>query len=129
MTTEEALTILSRHGWDRAGTTPQKRGPARWEFRHAGSGDVLDIAPGEVVMWAAQIAPALLPQASPDDDWYVEGYLMGFWFVKSRSGKKSGYECKHMPAATLFSMRRDADRAVLLLNARDSIPIQMEMAL
>ena len=65
---------------------------------------------------------------NPDADWYVDQYWCGFWIVRSRSGRKSGAECRYAQC-TLFTTRRDADEAVVFLNARDTKPIQLTLQL
>ena len=121
MTDSQALAILSQRGWDRAGTLERRAGK-RWEFRHAGTGEILDIAPGEVSLWAASFLPPV-PSGAGDWEWYTGG---GFWIVRSKTGRKSGYEHPGYTALH-FECRADAERAVALLNARDCQPVQVMM--
>lgn len=114
----DALAVLSCHGWDQLG----QRGKLI-EFRHASTGEIAEVAPAEIAMWAAQLEPEAYP-VPEDADWYIEGYIGCFYVVKSKSGKRSGYEHRITPHCTLFVTRKDAEEAVRLLNIRDMQPRQ-----
>src|SRR5262245_35035844 len=84
-TTGDLPLILSRHGWDRVGKMDAKR----WEFRHGGTGEEVQIAPGELPFWVAQIDPSIIPSPSGDDEWYAVWTPYGWAEVRSRIGRRA----------------------------------------
>lgn len=111
MTPEQLLLILSRHGWDRVGKPTEKR----WEFRHAGTGDEVQIAPGELPFWAAQLEPSIIPLPSSDDEWYATWTAYGWAEVKSRTGRRAvGVTHDKQGYYLFFPMMGDAKRAAAL---------------
>ena len=118
MSTDDALLILSRHGWDRVGPCDAKR----WEFRHAGTSEEVQIAPGEILIWAAQVDPSILPLPSGDDEWYATCTPYGWAEVRSRTGRReTGVTHDRQGYYLFFPMMKDAARAAALLNMRDSV--------
>lgn len=115
---DQFLLVLSRHGWDRVGPRDAKR----WEFRHAGTGEEAQIAPGEISIWAAQVDPSILPPPSGDDEWYATWTPYGWAEVRSRSGQRAiGVTHDRQGYYLFFPMMQDAERAAALLNMRDSM--------
>lgn len=113
---KDALTILSRHGWDQLG----QRGKLI-EFRHANTGEVATAAPGEIAMWAAQLEPPALPVTA--GDWYAERVFGCCGMVCSRSGQRKTGVTHDQQGRRWFFFGNDgyvrAERAAALLNMRE----------
>lgn len=128
MNTEQLLLILSRRGWDRVGKPTAKC----WEFRHGGTGEEIQIAPGELPFWVAQVDPSIISPPSGDDDWYAEWrYGFGWAEVKSRTGRREvGVTHDKQGYFLFFPMMKDAEKAAALLNLRDKSTVdQLELEL
>lgn len=122
---DDALTALSRCGWDRIGdprTTP-------WEFRHSGTGDEVSCLPGDVLYWAAQLAARVIPAGK--GDWYAERLWLDCGLVRSRSGRKVTGVTHNRRGERLFFFHNvaGAEAAAALLNLRDVQPRQARMEL
>ena len=122
-----ALHMLSQRGWDRVGDPDAMP----WEFHHNSTYETVQVMPDEVLLWAAQLEPRAAPPPSDADDWYVINRLMivGWCEVRSRSGRRSGYEQRITPRFLMFSSLGDATEAARLLNMRDSLLRQERMSL
>lgn len=51
----DILTRLSAHGWDVVGTPTARAGVLRYELRHAGTGEYVEIAAPEAESWLAEL--------------------------------------------------------------------------
>jgi hypothetical protein len=109
---DEWLLILSRHGWDRAGEHGKLL-----RFRHAGTGEETEIAPGEIPFWAAQMEPEAIPTTG--GDWYAERIFLDRGLVRSRAGTRQTGITHNRRGEILFMAYADAERAAAVLNARD----------
>lgn len=127
MSLDTFLIILSRHGWDRVGSHDARR----WEFRHAGTGEDVQVAPGEIPIWAAQIDPSIIPLPAGDDEWYATWTPWGWAEVRSQKGRReTGVTHDRQGYYLFFPKMGDAERTAALLNLRDrAMLVQQELPL
>lgn len=122
---DDALTALSRLGWDRIGDTTKQP----WQFRHARTGEEVTCMPGDVPYWAAQFAEKVIPAG--EGDWYSTRIWLDCGLVWSRTGRKvTGITHDRRGERLLFFHNvRGAEAAAALLNLRDAAPRQEKMEL